>query len=136
MKARRYWVLDDLFAACRGATPWTGRRPSLVAAAQLWREASPEPEDRWSPSFVAEVWARIDARKRRQNGWVGWLSRWAPGTAACALVATAILGAFLWVQAGREDDAVMRSSNYVEVLMVDSLDEHEGVVWMAAWAGE
>jgi len=51
-------------------------------------------------------------------------------------VATAILGVLLWFQAGREDEAVMRSSNYVEVLMVDSLDEHEGVVWMATWSGE
>ena len=136
MQARRYSALDGLFAVCRGAGRWGAHGTSLVSAAQLWAGVSPDPEDTWSPSFVAEVWARIDARRRRGRGWVGWLSRWAPSAAACTLGAAAIVGALLWMQTDREDEAAMRSSNYVEVLMLDSLDEHEGAVWMAAWSDE
>ncbi len=136
MRTSRYSALEGLFAACRAATPWRGQEPSLVAAAQIWTDGAPEPEDEWSPTFVAEVWARIDARARREDGWITWLSRWAPSAAACALVAAAIVSLTLWVESERSDDAVMRSSNYVDVLMLDSLDEHDRVVWMAAWPGE
>ena len=136
MKANENGALDRLFEVCRGGAPWSGRSPSLVAAAQLWTEGSPEPDDRWNPMFAAEVWARIEGLGRKQGGWVSWLSRWAPSAGVAALAAAAILGVLLWVQSGREDEEAMRSSNYVEVLMLNSLDEHDGAVWMAAWSGE
>ena len=88
-----------------------------------------------SPMFVAEVWAKIEARKKRQGGWAGYLTAWAPRLALSAVAVAALLVGFLWAQANQREKSAVLGTSYVEALTMDSMDGQDGAEWMLARNG-
>ena len=113
MKASHDELLDRLFATYREV---------MVAV---------EP----GPLFVAEVWEKIRARNEEQTGWVADLVAWAPRLALSAVAIAALLVGFHWAQANQRDESELLNATYVDTLALDSMDEHDGAVWVVARYG-
>ncbi len=88
------------------------------------------------PSFIAEVWAKIEARRREQSSWLTYLLKWAPRLAVSAAAIAALLTASLWIQSAWQRDSELLDASYVDVLMLDSIDEQDGAIWMVARNGK
>jgi len=93
-----------------------------------YRDAIPELEP--SPEFLANVWRRID--ENRSSGWLTFLRQWAPRVAAAGALAAGLLTASVWIPAQRARHEAVLDHSYVEALTVDSLDEHDGALWIMA----
>jgi hypothetical protein len=100
--------LDNLFASSRNAFP------ELEA----------------SPSFLGDVWTKIEAR--RAPSWMMLVSRWAPRLALAGSLAAAAItfAATMNSQTSRSQEVL--NSSYVDVLTADSFDEQEGSHWVLA----
>ncbi|MCY4188340.1 MAG: hypothetical protein OXD30_07630 [Bryobacterales bacterium] len=88
------------------------------------------------PSFVAEVWDKIRARKEEQAGWSADLLAWAPRLVLLAIAIAALLIGLHWKHANQRDEAELLNATYVDTLALDSMDEHDGAVWVAARYGQ
>ena len=108
MQAEREQELDRLFAKYRAAMP------------EL--EASPE--------FVANVWRRIE--EARPSIWTSMLQHWAPRFAALGAAAAVLLTVSTWIPQQQQRRESVLDRSYLEALTVDSLDEHDGALWMLA----
>lgn len=89
-----------------------------------------------SPSFVAEVWEKIRARHEEQSGWAGDLVAWAPRLALSAVAIAGLLVGFHWTQASQRDESELLNATYVDTLALESMDEHDGAVWVVARYGQ
>ena len=107
MKSRLEQELDQLFSRYRAAIP------------------DLEP----SPDFLSGVWKRIE--ENRPTSWTAILS-WAPRVAAAGALAAIVLIASVWIPAQQEQQDEVLNHSYVEALTVDSLDEHDGALWIMA----
>ena len=108
MQANREQELDRLFAEYRAAMP----------------ELEP------SPDFTAKVWRRIE--EARPSLWTSMLQLWAPRIAAVGALAAAVLTVSMWIPEQRERHEAVLNRSYLEALTVDSLDEHDGALWIMA----
>lgn len=88
------------------------------------------------PSFVAEVWDKIRARNEEQNGWAADLIAWAPRLALSAVAVAGLLVGLHWPQASQRDESELLNATYVDTLALDSMDEHDGAVWVVARYGQ
>lgn len=93
-----------------------------------YREAIPEIEP--SPEFLANVWRKIE--DNRASSWLSVLQQWAPRIAVAGGLGAALLTASVWIPAQRERQEAVLDQSYVEALTVDSLDEHDGALWIMA----
>ncbi len=100
--------LDRMFAAYRGALG----------------------EFRLSPEFLPLLWARIESR--RSAGWLTHLAAWSPRLALAAVVLAALLTASLSLPYGQSSESAVLESSYVDVLTLDSMDEHDRALWQLA----
>jgi hypothetical protein len=108
MQTNREQELDQLFAEYRAAIP----------------ELEPSPE------FAANVWRRIE--DARPSIWTSMLQLWAPRVAAVGALGAALLTISTWIPAQRERHEAVLDRSYLEALTVDSLDEHDGALWILA----
>jgi hypothetical protein len=108
MSVNREQELDRLFAA--------------------YRESMPEPEP--SAEFLANVWRRIE--ENRSSIWTAVLQAWAPRVAAVGVLAAVLLTASVWIPQERARQDAILNESYIEALTVDSLDEHDGALWILA----
>jgi hypothetical protein len=97
----------------------------LLAA---YRDAIPDLEP--SPEFLANVWRRIEAN--RPSIWTAVLQAWAPRVAAAGVLGAALLTASVWIPQRRAQRDLLLDRSYIEALTVDSLDEHDGALWIIA----
>ena len=88
------------------------------------------------PSFVAEVWDKIRARHEEQSGWAADLVAWAPRLALSAVAVAGLLVGFHWTQASQRDESELLNATYVDTLALQSMDEHDGAVWVFARYGQ
>ena len=109
MAEQREQELDQLFAAAQRAFP-----------------AEIEP----SPEFLSGVWARIEAA--RPTNWLALVERWSPRVAIAGLAAAALMTSALWLPSSARRQATVLDKSYIETLTVDSLDEHDGAMWLLA----
>jgi len=101
--------LNELFARARAAYP---------------DEIEPSPE------FLAGVWARIEAV--RPTDWLAVIERWSPRIAFAGIAAAALMTAAVWIPEQAERHAAAVESSYLEALAADSMDEHDGAMWVLA----
>lgn len=101
-------ALDRLFAAYRRAT-------SEVEA---------------SRNFLPELWARIDAQRTPE--WLSPLKLWATRLTAASAAAAALMVASSLLPTNAEQPIDVLDASYEEVLTVDSMDEHDGALWILA----
>ena len=92
-----------------------------------YRDSIPELEA--SPDFLASVWRRIE--ESRPTSWTAILL-WAPRVAAAGAIAAALLAVSVWIPAQQDRQEAVLDRSYVEALTVDSLDEHDGALWIMA----
>ncbi|MBI1356285.1 MAG: hypothetical protein GC160_18240 [Acidobacteria bacterium] len=109
MAEQREQELDQLFRAAQDAFP---------------EELDPSPE------FLAGVWARIEAS--RPTDWLAVIERWSPRIAVAGVAAAAIMSSALWFPNHAAQHAAVVDKSYIEALTVDSLDEHDGAMWILA----
>lgn len=93
-----------------------------------YRAAIPEIEP--SPEFLANVWNKIE--ENRSSGWLSILQQWSPRIALAGGLAAALLTASVWIPAQQERQEAVLDQTYIEALTVDSLDEHDGALWIMA----
>jgi hypothetical protein len=93
-----------------------------------YRDAIPDLEP--SPEFGANVWRKIE--ESRPSIWTAVLGLWAPRVAAAGALAAALLTASVWIPQQRERHEAVLNQSYIEALTVDSLDEHDGALWIMA----
>ncbi len=93
-----------------------------------YRDAIPEVEP--SPDFLARVWEKIE--QNRAAGWLPFLRLWAPRVALAGGLAAALLTASVWIPAQQQRQEAVLEQSYVEALTVESLDEHDGALWIMA----
>ncbi len=101
-------LLDRLFAAYRAALG----------------------EFRPSPEFLPLLWAQIESR--RPVSWLTHLAAWSPRLALAAVAFAALLIASLWFPYGQSNESAVLESSYVDVLTLDSMDEHDRALWQLA----
>lgn len=87
-------------------------------------------EFRSSPQFLPLLWARIEAR--RPAGWFTHLAAWSPRLALAALAFAALLIASLGLPYGQSNESAVLEASYVDVLTLDSMDEHDRALWQLA----
>ena len=102
--------LDKLFAASRDAFP------ELDA----------------SPSFLPEVWAKIE--DRRSPGWLTLISNWSPRLALAAGLTAALLTTTAAINHHKARNMQILESSYIDALTVSSLDAQDGSQWILAGA--
>ncbi len=93
-----------------------------------YRDAIPDLEP--SPEFLANVWRKIE--DSRPSLWTSALQHWAPRIAGVGVLAAALLTASVWIPQQRERQDALLDGSYLEALTVDSLDEHDGALWIMA----
>ncbi len=87
-------------------------------------------EFRPSPEFLPMLWARIESR--RSVSWFTHLAAWSPRLALAALAFAALLIASLWFPYEQSHESAVLESSYVDVLTLDSMDEHDRALWQLA----
>ncbi len=95
---------------------------------EIYREALGEFEP--SREFLPNLWARIESR--RPVSWLTHLVAWSPRLAFASAAIAAVLIASMWLPKEHSDEAVILESSYVDVLTLDSMDEHDGALWQLA----
>jgi hypothetical protein len=88
------------------------------------------PEIDASPDFLPGIWRKIE--QRRALGWLAPLLLWSPRLAAAGTLAAAILVGALWLSSRAMIDSVLLEESYVDALTADSMDEHDGSLWLQA----
>ena len=87
-----------------------------------------------SPAFVAKCWERIEARKR--ESWAHHLIAWSPRLALASVAVAALLVAVQWIPIGSDSGSTVPGSSYVDMLLMDSLEDQEGPLLIRADNGE
>lgn len=94
----------------------------------IYREALGEFEP--SPEFLPNIWARIESR--RPVSWLTHVVAWSPRLAFASVAVAALLIASIWLPNGQSNESALLESSYVDVLTLDSMDEHDGALWQLA----
>ena len=95
---------------------------------EIYRDALGEFEP--SPEFMPNLWAKIESH--RPVSWLTHLVAWSPRLAFASVAVAALLIASMWLPQGQFSDTAVLESSYVDVLTLDSMDEHDGALWQLA----
>jgi hypothetical protein len=104
------------------------REQELDQLLAAYRDSMPDLEP--SPDFLAQVWRRIEAN--RPSLWAVVLQAWAPRMAMAGVLGAVLLTASVWIPERQAERDLLLDRSYIEILTVDSLDEHDGAQWIIA----
>lgn len=105
-----------------------GRDKFLDRMFAAYRDALGEFES--SPEFLPMLWASIESR--RPVSWITHLAAWSPRLALASIAFAMLLIASLWFPFGQSNESAILESSYVDVLTLDSMDEHDVALWQLA----
>ena len=104
------------------------REQELDRLFAAYRDALPDPQP--SSDFLASIWRRIE--ESRPSIWTSVLQYWAPRVAVAGILAAVLLTASVWIPQRHERHQAALDQSYLDTLTVESLDEHDGALWIMA----
>jgi hypothetical protein len=83
-----------------------------------------------SPEFLSGVWAKVEAA--RPTDWLAVIERWSPRIALAGLAAAVMMTVSVWAPNDARERALALQTGYLEALSADSMDKHDGAMWLLA----